>query len=550
MSRAIHFFQAAENITDRRKPILKVIPRSILMVIILLSLAGMITIAFSTRWGPWAFSDSTTYIVSARSLLQGEGLGVAAHPGSVERLTHHPPLYPLVLSAIGLTGIELLDAARWLNVVLFGGIIFATGAFTYRLLRSSWLAISLSALLIIIPPLVDIFSGAMSEPLFLVFSLVGTFLLLIFLESQQHHTLILAALAAGLAFLTRYSGVFALASGLIVLLLLSRSPWKKRVQDLTLFGLVSIAPNAAWWLYVYLSTATYAARQVVSRADLGSALIELRLLLVEVFWSWLPFTQNAGYSYNFALKVWIITGLLCLIPLGLVGWKWKQDRQAMRDCRPETNFFATWCIFSLAYLVILTYAYLFTTPVPDVDQRMLLPAQIGLLIALLSAARLVLKGLRIPAWGSLGVLALVLVILLANLPSSFRLVREYTLRGGGYTGIAWQQSNTLEALSQLPVETPLITNQASAVLLWTDRPAYDFCDLPCNPSADMRYGDNPDDETQRIFREQGAALVLFYPFCASRAEPWNLEWLAQVEALTRDLTIYEYSCDGAIYFYP
>jgi 4-amino-4-deoxy-L-arabinose transferase-like glycosyltransferase len=519
-------------------------------VIALLSLAGAIAIAFSTRWRPWAYSDSTTYIVSARSLLQGEGLGVAAHPGSVERLTHHPPLYPLVLSAIGWFGVELLDAARWLNIILFGALIFATGAFTNRLLRSSWLAISLSVLMFAIPPLVDIFSGAMSEPLFLFTSITGTFMIVLFLQTQQRRTLILAALAAGLAFLTRYIGVFAIASGLVVLLLLSHNPWKKRLKDLVLYGLVSLLPNAAWWLYVYLSTTTYAARQVVSRADLGGALIELRLLLVQVFWSWLPFSQHFTYTYNLALKIWLLLGLLSLIPLGLVVWRLWRDRQAAREYHPEIRFLITWCIFSLAYLAFLAYAYLFTAPIPDVDLRMLLPVQIGVLIAPLAAALLLLKALRISAWGRLGVLALVLVHLLANLPTSIELVREYTLRGGGYTGIAWQQSNTLEALNQLPKEIPLITNQAAAVLLWTDRPSYDFCSLPCDQPDGVRYGDNPDDKIQQVFRQQGAALVLFYPFCASRAEPWNLEWLAVVEALTRDLTIYEYSCDGAIYFYP
>jgi hypothetical protein len=144
----------------------------------------------------------------------------------------------------------------------------------------------------------------------------------------------------------------------------------------------------------------------------------------------------------------------------------------------------------------------------------------------------------------------VLVYLAANLPSSLTLVREYSLHGGGYTSLAWHQSNTLEALNRLPADTPIITNQAAAVLLWTDRSAYDFCSLPCNQPENPRYGDNPDDEVQRIFRQQGAALVLFYPFCASRAEPWNLVWMAQVEELTRGLTTQEFSCDGAIYFYP
>jgi hypothetical protein len=526
------------------------ISRTTLWVIALLSLAGGLAIGFSTRWGPWAYSDSTAYIVSARTFLEEGKLGYYVPSGGFERLTHHPPLYPLALSAIGLFGVELLDAARWLNVVLFSATIFATGAFTYRLLRSSWLAISLSTAMFAIPSLVDIYSGAMSEPLCLFTSVVGTFMLVVFLETRQRRYLILAASAAGMAFLTRYIGVFAIATGLITLLIFNRSAWKERLVNLIRYGLVSVFPNAIWWLYVYLNTASYGARQVVARADLGKALIELRLLLMEVFWNWLPFTKDFTYSYNLALKILLLLGLLSLLPVGLVIRKWWKDRQAAVGYRQELTFFLTWCIFSLAYLAFLAYAYIFTTPVPDVDLRMLLPMQIGLLMALLSAGLLMLRALRIPAWGSLGVIALVLVYLAANLPSSLTLVREYSLHGGGYTSLAWHQSNTLEALNRLPADTPIITNQAAAVLLWTDRSAYDFCSLPCNQPENPRYGDNPDDEVQRIFRQQGAALVLFYPFCASRAEPWNLVWMAQVEELTRGLTTQEFSCDGAIYFYP
>lgn len=526
------------------------IPRLILLALITLSLLGAAAILLSTRWGPWAYSDSTTYLVAARSLLEGEGLNVAAHPGSVERLTHHPPLYPLLLSAIGLCGVELLDAARWLNVILFGATIFTTGFFSYRLLRSGGLALSISALLFAMPTLLDMFSGAMSEPLFLFASLSGTFLIIQFLETRQRRTLILAAAAAGLAFLTRYIGIFAIATGLLALGLLYRASWKERGLNLLLYGLVSLLPNAAWWLYVYLSTTTYAARELVSQTSLGGALIELRLLLVEAFWQWLPFTQSLTYSYNTALKLLLGLGVLSLLPYGVWMVKTRKKRQAAAQYGAEFRFLATWCLFSLAYFACLAYAYLYTTPTPDIDLRMLLPIQSGLLIALCSGSLLALKALHIPRWGSLGVLGLALLYLGAFLPASLGLVRQYTLHGDGYTSAAWHESNTLEALKQLPIDTPLITNQAAAVLLWTDRPAYDFCRLPCDQPEHTRYGDNPADETQVIFRQQGAALVLFYPFCAPQEVSWNVEWMAEVEALTRDLTVYEYSCDGAIYFYP
>ena len=363
-------------------------------------------------------------------------------------------------------------------------------------------------------------------------------------------TLILAASAAGMAFLTRYIGVFTIAAGLFILLTLSRSRWKELAVNLGLYGMISLIPNVVWWLYVYLHSSTYAARQVVFRAELGSALIELRLLLMEVFFSWLPFSKNFTYSYNLSLKILLILGMLCLIPLGVVFWKWWKNRKTGWGYRQEVTYFLTWSIFSIAYLVILAYTFIYTAPHPDINSRMLIPIQFGILIALLSASLLFLRVLRLPPWCNLGPITLVVVYFFTNLLSSANLVKDYYLQGYGYTSISWHHSTTLQVLNTLPEDLPIITNNTAAVLLWTDRAAYDFCTLPCNQPDNTRYGDNTDDEVQRIFREQGAALVLFYPFCASRDDPWNAERMAQVDNLTRGLTILEYSCNGAIYFYP
>jgi hypothetical protein len=91
---------------------------------------------------------------------------------------------------------------------------------------------------------------------------------------------------------------------------------------------------------------------------------------------------------------------------------------------------------------------------------------------------------------------------------------------------------------------------AAAVLLWTDRAGYDFCELSCNQPQGIRNVDNPEDEAQMIFREGRAALVLFYPFCVMADQSWNQDLLTELNNLTRGLKRLSYSCDGAIYFYP
>jgi hypothetical protein len=135
--------------------------------IFLIGILGSLVIIYSTRWGPWVFSDSTGYIVSARNLIAGHGLGLFGPSGAFHPLTLHPPFFSLLLSVFGWIGVNLVTAARWMNVILFGLTIILIGLSIFAVTHSSWLSIISSILIFSMPELIDIYSGAMSEPLFL-----------------------------------------------------------------------------------------------------------------------------------------------------------------------------------------------------------------------------------------------------------------------------------------------------------------------------------------------------------------------------------------------
>ncbi len=526
------------------------VTRATLAGIALLSLGGALAIIFSTHFGPWAYSDATVYIVSARNLLKDGYLGFYAPSGSLELLVHHPPFYPLCLSFFGLFGIELLTVARWLNVVLFCATIFVIGAFTFRLLRSPWLAITLSAATLVMPTMIDAFSGAMSEPLFMFTVVMATFLILLFLETNRRRTLILAAIIAGLAFFTRYIGIAIIVSSLLILLFLNRATWKKRITNLIIFGAISVLPNAVWWVYVYLHTATMGARHLVSGADIWNYSVELRLQLMELFWGWLPFAPDSAYAYVRGRNILLAISLLILVILGLAVWDDWKKRKASRQHHSDFSYVLAWSVSSFCYLTFFAYAYIFTFPPPDPLPRTVLPLEFSMLIVLLSAIFLLSRLLKLPSWSSVIPLALMLIYAFAKVPTSIDLIKDYYQNGGGYTGQIWRTSTTLAYLKTLPEDTTVITNKAAAVLLWTGRAPYDFCELACNQPAGAAYGDNPTDETQRIFRAEKAALVLFYPFCDLAEQAWNQRLVVELNNLTQGLEQVSYSCEGAIYFYP
>ena len=67
-------------------------PRTILVVLLLLSVAGGVMVFLATQNGPGGFSDSVEYIVTARNFLNGSGLGMFMPSGRFVLTYLHPPL--------------------------------------------------------------------------------------------------------------------------------------------------------------------------------------------------------------------------------------------------------------------------------------------------------------------------------------------------------------------------------------------------------------------------------------------------------------------------
>jgi 4-amino-4-deoxy-L-arabinose transferase-like glycosyltransferase len=532
---------------------MKIPSKSILTLlgIVILSLVGSLAIYYSTRWGPWAYSDSTEYIVSARNLLAGHGLGIPSASGSFMPLTLHPPLYPLVLSAMGLVGFDLIEAARWLNIFLFGAMIFLSGSFSYALFHSSGLALSLSAVILTLPTLVDVSSGAMSELLFLFITTLGICLLISYLGLRKRSLLILSSIFIGLAVLCRYPGIVVIVTGMIVILVSGQNSWKKRIEDFFEFSLISITPITIWLIWIYSQTRTLSARAYQFNPSLWSDTIELRTQLTEIFWSWLPFQGHLPpYSYTISRNSLIFLFASILILFCLVAYRKISFRNPAHNGSQEFTYSSIWMIFILGNLLLLAATFIFTKPRPDLNPRTLLPVQMGLVFTLLALLSSAINAYHLPQALGWACATLVLIFSLSYARTSWNIVNQYHISGAGYTSKDWHASLTLQQARELPSNIPIITNESAAILLLLDRPAYDFCTLPCSQTDQLPYGDDLLDPNQVIFREDGAALVLFYPYCGVQAQPWYFDTMAQIKSLTQNLTQYYNSCEGAIYFYP
>ena len=517
--------------------------------IFLIGVSGSLVILYSTRWGPWVFSDSTGYIVSARNLIASHGLGLYGPSGAFHPLTLQPPLFSLLIGFFGWIGIDLLTAARWINVILFGLTISVVGLTIFTVTHSPWLAIICSFLILSMPDLVDIYSGAMSEPLFIFTGLLSISLVLWFLRNNKYPVLIAAAIAVGLSIITRYVGFAFMIAGITGLLIFSHHTWKNRIIDVFLYGFVGSIFVTGWLAWLKLQTIENNSIQLST--NLSEQLTKFRLGVMEIFWSWLSFTSLLpGYSYNLAKYLAIITVVIFLILIGLILWKRYKSSGKTTDSSSGLPFAILLVVFAIAYLIILAFSYLFRLPTPDLIARTLLPAHLALLLGFF-----LLCFLFIRAWSSIKWLPIILILLavgvsISYMSSSLKIASQYHQNGSGYTSQYWRNSETIRTIKQLPANIPLVSNESAAIYFYTNRPAYDISELINDKSAsDTRYGDDPTDPAQTAFRNNGAALVLFNSSYWQFFRLYGDQTDQRLEYFAQGLYLYDQLGDGSIYFY-
>jgi hypothetical protein len=527
-----------------------------LIIIGLLSILGGAAVTYSTANGPWGYSDPVAYIVAARNLLKGIGLGYYYPSGRFYVLTHYPPFYPLVLAGIGIFRVDLVDAARWLSVVFFAATIFSAGLIFVRYSSSSTLAVPASVLMGIFPVMVTMFSSSMSEPLFVFLLLWSGFCLVGYLKHDNLLWLVLSAILTGLLPLTRYIGIAVIFAGVVSIFLFIPGVWKERLKKAALFGSISVMPIVLWVFWVYFSVDhTLAGRGMqFDWGGLSGTFRDFRGIFLETVWKWIPFvTSNLGLTS----RLRFILIMLTIIIVSSVAWLAdRRVRKSMPQAGINSDFhiLGVFGLSSLAYVVVLALTYLFTKPAPDIDDRILLPLYPGIVMSLLGAFacwqnawfRNGRPWLKIIPW------LIAAVCVYWYYPTSSWAVNHYH-RGQGIAIYSWRDSETMKALRDLPGDVPIVSNNAAAILLWADHPAYELME-DINPAfidQTTPYGSDMSDNSQVAFREHGAALVIFREqFLSQIGGTFGEKGLTRLNTIFTGLALCGQYADGTIYFYP
>jgi hypothetical protein len=523
----------------------------ILAAVILISIIGGLIAVYTTANGPWGYTDPVVYISTARNLDLGHGLVYYEADATFRSITIEPPFYPIMLSAIGLLPVNMVAAARWLNIFAFAACIFIAGWIFYRYTRTPGMGVIASALMCAFPYMVWMFSSAYSEPLFILTFMCAGWGLLAYFHHENTGLLVLGAILAGLVPLTRYAGVAMVLAGGICLLVFIPGRFGKRVWNTILYLAIASLPIAAWLIWIYFATA----HSVGGRAlgldlhGLAAQFQAFRGIFMDTIWKWVPFQSN-NMLLRYRLR-FILMGVGLLVVLVLIGLAFRRLRKSGQEVRDSgLQIFGYFGLSAGLFVAVLIGTYLFTQPTIDVDNRMLLPLYVGSVMAIYAAfafwGAAWLKGrLR-----SLYILPLALAALCViwYYPMTRQQVDFYHA-GDGLTAYHWNEAAIIQAVRGLPADQPVISNDWELIQLWTGRPVYGFWNtFPLEPSLQTSsYGSLPADPVQSVFCQQSAALVVFADFPSQFQDKMSTVTNTQIENLFNGLKVYGSYPDGTIY---
>lgn len=451
----------------------------ILLAAIAVGAVGLVI--YSTPEGLGLSDDSIAYIAGARSILAGHGYREAwlASNGPV---THFPPAFSFILAFIGLSGMDPLRGARFLNAILFGANSFLLGLLGWRMTRSQMAGISLALLFSVNASLFNAHVVAMSEPLYIFFTLASFMAFsFYFLRAQAPSPqspfsphpqawLVATGVLTALAYLTRYAGLALLATFLVALVIFQDS-WRKRFLSAVMFG-IGFVPFFLAWLVRNKIIAENATNRRLVFHPLTVENLQIGIYNISEFL--IPYEPLRRALMQIPAFFAIITFFLALILL-----VWLANKGIKKIIQPSTPLpepiSFTSGLYIYAYLASITASMLLFDASTKFKLRILAPVYVALLVLLIFVLHQAWQRAHRALRSGLVLIFVLLLTFSAHDTSTF--VARLHGGGQGYASFKWYDSLAMKYLAQLPAHTRIYTNQPGPVYLYTDHPAYVLPDL-------------------------------------------------------------------------
>jgi hypothetical protein len=539
---------------------------SSLMAVCILSLVGIAVASYSSANGSWGSQDSVEYIVTARNLIQGDGFGYPLTSSTFYLNTFKAPLYSVVLSGIGLFRVDLVDAARFLNILLFAFTTIMIGLTFINFSSNPGLSIPAVLLFAIFPITVKFYSSSLSEPLFLCLLVINVYCLLNYLKSLSMGWLVSSAVLASLLPMARYMGIVFIPVGAASVLMFLSGSWKERIKKTFIYSVIASLPFLIWeaWLYFAIDH-SFAGRML--QLDWSIMVERLRIYswsVSRIIVAWIPFGTSAlDMQLRYQLILLLLLSLL-IITITILAVRNKNKTTPPINQNHELQISVIYGLWSFTYLAIYLIDWLVNKNIEQVSNRLMLPVYPGFELGLIgslacwqSAWLRASKGwIKVLPWG------FALLGMFWYVPQTINEIILPLHNGQGATANYWRTSETMAAVRALPGDLQIASNDAPAVLLWADRPAYVIMVDPSqikfvtlttngfytgtNSSTFIRDNENALD----AFHKQGVALILFTSGADNDVYlKLSENGFGRLKALLDGLTLYGNYSDGVIYIF-
>ncbi len=493
--------------------------------ILFASLAGMWMLRAATPFGLGLNTDSVYYVNGARNILAGDGFTRTSGEGILKPLTHFPPLFSLVLSFVGLGGLDPLRGGRLVIILLYGTNTLLFAWLVWILTRKSWLAGIGACLLAFSSVNLKTSSWLMSEPLYLFLMLISLLVLYIYMKNWKPFTILGLGVLGGLMYLTRYVGVSAVITWLTAILLFTPG-WRKKVTHACLFLLGSLPFMIGIMLRNYLLTGSTGNRTfIVHWVPFGKIADGIR-----TFWGWI-LPLGTGIMYD-SLRWVFIAVFFILLSVGLFILV-RSLLNNIKHPTPSTPmlFLLGLSLHVVIYLAGVLVAMNFFDATTVLDDRMLLPVYwIGMIFLLVGLEQL-WKVIG-PARRNLLVGAIVAVLGLA-VYGSINTVVNLQKDGQGFIDRFRRESQTMKYIREHDISL-FYTNAPPTVYILTGKAGYMVPAPYDSLTLQTRATYQADLVTmkEKIVAQDGLLIFFFEP--GFETDPWYLELTAGLEPKVRE----------------
>lgn len=440
----------------------------LIILTVVIGLIGLALLIYFTRYGAAVRGDSVRYVMGARNLITGKGYSRISGGGEIYPETGFAPFLSFVLAGFGLFQMDMYLAGRILNILLYAANLVLLGLLIFKFTRSG-LALALGSLLFISSKVIfEWHAWLMTEPLFIFLSLLSLFCLAEYIHSNSARYLILAALAAGAASITRYIGVSIIATNGILILLFGKDDLKKRLAHGLLFGVLSTAPFLLWMLRNQSLDAGALANREIIFHPIRPAI--LRIYLFELTSWFIP--------DRFVLPRIVRAGMAITIAgLGPSLFLVHQIRQGDLRNRVKVRAFESVPWLMMFYIpfyigVLAANSFLLDAGTTyDGAIRYLMPLLVMVIILEVSTYHYVLTQAIDSKWPSRAALLYAGFVILFAAVQMFSFASRSTLVLG-FTGIRSMWTGVVDIIQAQDADDPIISNNPEMVYYLADRPAY------------------------------------------------------------------------------